>query len=183
MTSELEPGNRARITAAESARMIARAARLLPAGHGQITARVESGFYSAELMGELGEQQVRFSMSAPRTSSMWNAMASIPEPHWADAQEMHGAQVAEAQFTPHGWEHEPLRLIVRRVSVSAEEIHRGSPRARRRSTIPADQLQMVLDGQLDSTYAYSFIVTDLPAEQKPTVEVEHFHRHRAQIQL
>ena len=53
MTSELEPGNRARITAAESARMIARAARLLPAGHGQITARVESGFYSAELMGEL----------------------------------------------------------------------------------------------------------------------------------
>ena len=182
LTSELEPGNRARITAPESARMIARAKSLLPAGHGQLTARVDSGFYSVELMTGLRRQQVRFSMSAPRTSSMWRAMAEIPEEHWADAEEMRGAEVAETTLTPHGWGHEPLRLIVRRVSVSAEEIHRGSPRARRRSTIPPDQLQMVLDGQLDSTYAYSFIVTDIPAEEKSTVEVEHFHRHRAHIE-
>src|SRR5450755_1060976 len=48
-------------------------------------------------------------------------------------------------------------------------------------TLP-DQLQMVLDGQLDSTYAYSFIVTDIPASEKTTIEVEHFHRQRAQIE-
>lgn len=182
MTSELEPGNRARITAAESAQMIARAESLLPAGHGQVTARVDSGFYSAELMSELRGQQVRFSMSAPRTSSMWRALGEIGEDQWADAQEMRGAQVAETNLTPHGWAHEQLRLIVRRVSVTAAEIHHGSPRARRRSTIPPEQLQMVLDGQLDSTYAYSFIVTDIPACEKNTVEVEHFHRHRAQIE-
>lgn len=182
LTSELEPGNRARITAAESARMIARAEKLLPAGHGQVTARVDSGFYSAELMTGLRAQSVRFSMSAPRTSSMWRALAEIPEPDWADAIEMRGAQVAEAPFTPQGWKHERLRLIVRRVSVTAAEIRRGSPRARRRSTIPPDQLQMALDGELDSTYAYSFIVTDIPTDQKTTVEVEHFHRHRAQIE-
>ena len=41
---------------------------------------------------------------------------------------------------------------------------------------------MVLDGQLDSTYAYSFIVTDIPTDEKSTTEVEHFHRHRAQIE-
>ncbi|MGO9972278.1 MAG: transposase [Solirubrobacteraceae bacterium] len=41
---------------------------------------------------------------------------------------------------------------------------------------------MVLDGQLDSTYAYSFIVTDIPAKEKNTVEVEHYHRQRAQIE-
>ena len=40
----------------------------------------------------------------------------------------------------------------------------------------------MLDGQLDSTYAYSFIATDIPAEQKNTTEVEHFRRHRAQIE-
>jgi len=40
---------------------------------------------------------------------------------------------------------------------------------------------MVLDGQLDSTHAYSFIVTDIPTEHKNTIEVEHFHRQRAQI--
>ena len=131
LTSELQGGNRARITASESARMIARAEKLLAAGHGQITARVDSGFYSAELMSALRKQHARFSMSAPRTSSMWSALPSIPEEDWAEASEMHGAQVAEIAFTPHGWGHEPLRLIVRRVSVSAQEIHRGSPRARR----------------------------------------------------
>ncbi len=182
LCSELEPGNRARITAQESAAMIARAEKLLPRGHGQVTARVDSGFYSVELMNELRQQQVRFSMSAPRTSSMWRAMSEIPEDDWAHAIEMHGAEVAETPFTPNGWKHEQLRLIVRRVSVSADEIRGGSPRARRRSTIPADQLQMVLDGQLDSTYAYSFIVTDIPAEEKSTTEVEHFHRCRAQIE-
>jgi hypothetical protein len=77
---------------------------------------------------------------------------------------------------------------------------------------------MVLDGQLDSTYAYSFIVTDIPnsetaaasdtvtssdtaassataassdtaavssttaKSEMSTIEVEYFHRHRAQIE-
>ena len=182
LTSELESGNRARITARESARMIARAEKLLPAGHGQVTARVDSGFYSAELMTAVRRQGVRFSMSAPRTSSMWRALQGIPDDAWAEATGMHGAEVAETQIAPDGWAHEPLRLIVRRVSVTAEEIHRGSARARRRSTIPADQLQMVLDGQLASTYAYSFIVTDIPTEEKNTTRVEHFHRQRAQIE-
>ncbi len=50
LTSELLGGNRSRITALESAAMIARATSLLPDGHGQVTARGDSGFYSAELM-------------------------------------------------------------------------------------------------------------------------------------
>lgn len=182
LTSELAGGNQARINAADSARMIARAVTLLPAGHGQVTARVDSGFYSAELMMRLRTQQVRFTMSAPRTTSMWRALHKIPEHAWADATEMHGAQVAETAFTPAGWEHEPLRLIVRRVAVSATELRAGNPKARRRSTIPADQLAMVLDGQLASTYAYSFITTDIPDSEKSTVQVEHYHRQRAQIE-
>src|SRR5208283_5789891 len=76
---------------------------------------------------------------------MWRAMRQIPEQAWADAEEMRGAQVAETELAPRGWGHQQLRLIVRRVSVTAKEIRRGSSRARRRSTIPADQLQMVLD--------------------------------------
>ena len=95
---------------------------------------------------------------------------------------MKGAEVAEVPFTPKDWKHEELRLIVRRVPVTAAELLQGSPKARRRKTIPPEQLQMVLDGQLDSTYAYSFIVTDIPASEKTTAEVEHFHRHRAQIE-
>jgi len=182
LTSELKGGNQARISAAESARMIARAAGLLPAEHGQVTVRGDSGFYSAELMMRLRKQRVRFTLSAPRTTTMWRALSEIPEDAWADATEMRGAQVAETAFTPDGFEHEPLRLIVRRVAVSAAELQAASPKARRRTTIPADQLAMVLDGQLASTYAYSFIVSDIPDSEKSTVEVEHYHRQRAQIE-
>lgn len=182
LTSELLGGNRSRITAVESAAMIARASDLLPDGHGQVTARGDSGFYSAELMMLLRGQQTRFTFSAPRTTRMWQAMTQIPQDAWADARGMRGAQVAETVFTPASWDHEQLRLIVRRVTVTAADLRAGHARARRRTTIPAEQLQMVLDGQLDSTYAYSFIVTDIPATEKDTVEVEHYHRCRAQIE-
>ncbi|MCA1700697.1 MAG: IS1380 family transposase [Actinobacteria bacterium] len=181
LTSELLGGNRSRITATESSAMIACATALLPDGHGQVTVRGDSGFYSAELMTKLRAQATRFSFSAPRTKRMWSALPHIPESAWADATQMRGAEVAETEFTPDGWAHEPLRLIVRRVAVSAADLRAGHPRARRRSTIPADQLAMVLDGTLDSTYAYSFIVTDIPADQT-TTEVEHYHRQRAQIE-
>ncbi len=182
LTSELVGGNQARISALESAAMIARATMLLPAGHGQVTVRGDSGFYSVELMMRLREQQTRFTLSASRTTRMWRARREIGEDVWADATGMRGAQVAETAFTPDGWKHEALRLIVRRVAVSAADIQAGSPKARRRSTIPADQLAMILDGQLASTYAYSFIVTDIPASEKTTTMVEHYHRQRAQIE-
>jgi hypothetical protein len=41
---------------------------------------------------------------------------------------------------------------------------------------------MVLDGEISSTYAYSFIVADIPTAELTAVEVEHFHRCRAQIE-
>ncbi len=183
LTSELKGGNQTRIKAGESDLMLGRAKRLLPEGHGQITVRGDTGFYSAELMMGCRKRKIRFAFSATRTSAMWAKAAEIPEDAWQDATCMQGAQVAELPFTPKGWCHEPLRLIVRRVPVTAQEIQATSPRARRRKTIPPEQLAMALGGELDCTYAYSFIVTDIPAEEKSTTEVEHFHRQRAQIEL
>ena len=182
LTSELKGGNQAKISAVKSARIVGRALKLLPAEHGQVTVRGDSGFYSVELMMDLRRQGTRFTLSASRTAAMWAKLPLIAEDAWQDAIEMRGAQVAELAFTPDGWAHEPLRLIVRRVPVTAAEIHAGSAKARRRRTIPPEQLQMVLDGQLDSTFAYSFIVTDIPQAEKRTSDVEHFHRHRAQIE-
>jgi hypothetical protein len=182
LTSELKGGNQARIKADESLRIIGRAQRLLPDEHVQITVRGDSGFYAAELMMGLRARGMRFTLSAARTSTMWSKLAEIKGDAFKEAIDMRGAQVAELPFTPEGWEHEPLRLIVRRVPVTASELQATSPRARRRKTIPPEQLQMVLDGQLDSTFAYSFIVTDIPQQEKDTVEVEHFHRQRAQIE-
>jgi Transposase DDE domain group 1 len=182
LTSDLKGGNQARIKASQSLTMLARAKRLLPAEHGQVTVRGDSGFYAIELMTGLRKRSMRFTISATRTALMWAKLAEIPEPAWEDATGMRGAQVAELSFTPEGWKHEPLRLIVRRVPVTAAELLAGSPKARRRKTIPPEQLQMVLDGQLDSTFAYSFIVTDIPTGEKTAVEVERFHRQRAQIE-
>lgn len=50
LTSELKGGNQARIKATQSLTMLGRAERLLPAQHGQLTVRGDSGFYSVELM-------------------------------------------------------------------------------------------------------------------------------------
>lgn len=182
LTSELLGGNQAKISAAESAKITDRAVALLPAGHGQVTVRGDSGFYSVELMTHLRARGERFTFSAPRTSTMWAKLAEIPHQAWQEAIDMYGAEVAELPFTPQGWEHEPLRLVVRRVPVTAAELQAGSPKARRRTTIPAEQLQMVLDGQLDSTFASSFVVTDIPEAEKNTAELEHLHRQRAQIE-
>jgi len=182
LTSELKGGNQARIKAGESGRMLGRAERLLPDEHGEITVRGDSGFYSVELMTDCRKRKLRFTFSATRTSTMWSKLQEIDEHAWADAIDMRGAQVAELQFTPEGWKHEPLRLIVRRVPITAEEIQATSPRARRRKTIPPEQLEMVLDGELSSTYGYSVIVSDIPAQPMSAAKVEHFHRQRAQIE-
>src|ERR1039458_2571402 len=130
LTSELKGGNQARIKASQSLTLIARAERLLPTGHGEVTVRGDSGFYAVELMVGLRKRKMRFTLSATRTSLMWAKLAEIQQDTWEDAIDMRGAQVAELPFTPQGWTHEPLRLVVRRVPVTAAALEATSPRAR-----------------------------------------------------
>lgn len=180
LCSELEPGNRARVSGAESARMLRRAISHLPEGHGPVNARVDSGFYSAELMGVLRKEEVRFTMSAPRSQAMWRALEGIPDSAWQEAEGMPGAEVAETTYAPGGWDGEPLRLVVRRVAHRASALS-ADPRARRLATIHPAQLPLALGGGLDTVYGYSFIATDHPPE-RDAVWVEHHHRHRAQVE-
>jgi hypothetical protein len=180
LTSELVGGNRERLSGGECATIARRAIALLPAGHGPVTMRIDSAYYAAELLQALRKAGARFTVSVPRNQATWKTLTQIPESAWADALEMAGAQVAETTYTPAGWRHEPLRLIVRRVPFSAQKIADGSLTARRRKTIHPDQLALALDGQIASVFGYSFILTDIP--HQPTVWVEHFHRHRAQIE-
>jgi hypothetical protein len=180
LTSELVGGNREKLSGGECATIATRAIRLLPAGHGPVTVRVDSAYYAVELLERLRRERARFTVSVPRNQAMWKALGEIAEEAWVDALEMPGAQVAETTYTPAGWRHEPLRLIVRRVPFSAAKIADGSLTARRRKTIHPEQLAMALEGQVASVFGYSFILTDIP--HQPTVWVEHFHRHRAQIE-
>ena len=179
LTAELVGGNQERLSGRQYARIASRAIGLLPDGHGPVTMRVDSAYYAIELLERLRTERARFTVSLPRSQAMWTALDRIAESAWGDALDMEGAQVAETVYRPGGWKHEPLRLIVRRVPFTAEQITKlkGS---RRLKTIHPEQLQMALDGQLDSVYGYSFILTDIPHQH--TAWVEHFHRHRAQIE-
>jgi len=180
LTSELVGGNREKLGGADSGRLVRRALRLLPAGHGPVTARIDSAYYSVEFLLALRAEQARFTLSLPRSPAIWAALAEIPENAWQEALGMEGAQVAETSYSPTGWPREPLRLIVRRVPFSAAQIRAGNVNARRRRTIPPEQLALALEGETAGVFGYSFILTDLP---DPTaVWVEHFHRHRAQIE-
>jgi len=181
LTSELVGGNQERLTGAECARIARRAISRLPAGHGPVSFRIDSAYYAVFLLHALRAEQARFSASVPRSEVMWNTLARIPENAWQPALQMDGAEVAETTYEPGDWKHEPLRLIIRRQVFTARQIARlkGSRRLR---TIHPEQLQLALDGQTDSVYGYSFILTDIPSGEKTTVEVEHFHRHRAQIE-
>jgi hypothetical protein len=179
LTGELVAGNREKLPARKAAVICRRALRLLPAGHGRVTFRIDSAYYAIELLKALRAKAARFTVSVPRTTAMWKTLEQIPDDAWQPATEMDGAEVAEITYTPEGWKHEPLRLIVRRRCFSARELSKN-PRARRLKTIHPEQLQLALAGQLASVYGYSFILTDI-ADQ-PAAEVEHFHRRRAQIE-
>jgi hypothetical protein len=179
LTAELVGGNQERLSGKECAKIASRAIGLLPDAHGPVTMRIDSAYYALELLERLRRERARFTVSLPRSQAMWAALERIDEQAWADALEMPGAQVAEITYRPGGWRHEPLRLIVRRVPFAAEQIARlkGS---RRLATIHPEQLQMALDGEIASVYGYSFVLTDIPHQH--TAWVEHFHRHRAQIE-
>ena len=180
LTSELVGGNREKLSGADCAVIASRAIALLPNGHGPVTMRIDSAYYAVELFERLRRERARFTVSVPRNQAMWKALEQIPENACSDALDMPGAEVAETAYTPTGWRHEPLRLIVRRVPFSAQKIADGSLNARRRKTIHPDQLALALTGEVASVFGYSFILSDL--YHQPTVWIEHFHRHRAQIE-
>jgi Transposase DDE domain group 1 len=143
LTGELVAGNREKLPARQAAAICRRALRLLPAGHGPVTFRIDSAYYAVDLLHALRKATARFSVSVPRTSAMWSALGRIPEDAWRPAVDMPGAEVAETTYAPEGWRHERLRLIVRRRCFSARELSK-SPRARRLKTIHPDQLQLAL---------------------------------------
>ena len=181
LTGELVGGNREKLTAAAAATLARRALAMLRAAGqtGKVTFRVDSAYYAVGLLIALRKTGARFSVSVPRTGAMWKLIAQIPEGAWSDATELPGAQVAQIAYAPDDWRHEPLRMIVRRTLYTAAQIS-AAANARRRKTIDPDQLALLADGHSDAVYGYSFIATDIPDQS--AVWVEHFHRHRAQIE-
>jgi hypothetical protein len=162
-----------------AAGLLRRALRALPAGHGPVSLRVDSGFYTVELLEACRRQRVEFSVSVARTEAMWTRLyAKLNVKSWRPALGMEGAEVAEFAYTPGGWKHEPLRAIVRRVRVEADEVS-GDGRSRRRRTIPKGQMELLQRGRVGYVYSYSFLLTDKIGD---VAEIERWHRQRAHIE-
>jgi len=71
--SELLAGNDS--TRGEEPRgLLRRVLGYLPASHGAVSARFDSGFYRVDLLSDRRARSVRFSISVPRSSAMWSAL-------------------------------------------------------------------------------------------------------------
>lgn len=176
LDAELLSGNAsAKPSAAD---LLGRSLAALPPDHGEVRLRGDSDYYFMDLLHACRRQGVRFAVSVSRSAAMWRAEESIPASAWRPARDMAGAEVAETTYMPGDWEHEPLRLLIRRVRIRAADISRSS-RSRRRRTIPKIQLALGLSGALKEVWGYSFILTDLEGD---AVDVEHWQRQRAHIE-
>ena len=163
--------------------------RVRAAAHNRLRTRVDAGYFTAELAHAAVAEGCDFAIAAKRNTAMWRAYASIEPDAWVDAIGMAGAQVAAVDYAPAGWP-EDTYTIVRRVRVKAEAIS-ADPRSRRRRTIDKNQLALALEGTATHAYAVSFIVTNIPANDRPgnssgnaesILEVEAWFRRRTDIE-
>ena len=176
LAAELRSGN---LTDHPTAiKVLRRALKALPEHHGPVRARIDSGFESVAFFMEMRRREVGFTCSLKRTPALHRLRTSISSRSWQPALLMPQAEIAETAYTPGGWRHEPLRLIVRRVRIPVDELS-GDPRSRRRRTVPKDQLTLALDGRVEYVYGYSFIATDLDGD---AAEIELWHRQRGQME-
>ncbi len=157
--------------------LIARAVMALPEGLSRPIVRADSGFFDAKVAHAAIGNGADFAIVAKRNPAAWRAARAITEDAWRPAIGMRGAEVAAADYTPAGWPH-GTRCVVRRVRVDADDV-RSDPRSRRRRTIEANQLALVLDGEADHAYAYSFICTNVAGD---VVDIEAWFRDRAQVE-
>jgi hypothetical protein len=128
---------------------------------GELTVRVDSGFWSNDTIAELNRLNVRYTMAVRcGTKGIVAAIAAIPETDWqeidytADGQ----AQVADCAYTTGTGRHAVTRrLVVRRTRLTGQAQQRLWPDWRHHAFLT----------DLDST----------------TVEVDRFHRHHAVVEL
>ncbi len=161
--------------------LLGRAVAGLPEGAGRARVRADTGYFARDIAAAALDAGCDFSIGVTRNPAAWRAVAAVPAGAWAPARGMRHAHVAACDYVPGGWP-PGTRCIVRRVRHDAAVIG-ADPRARRRRTIPPDQLTLALDGAIDEVHAYSFIVTNLPADTIEQIRnLEHWHRGRTDIE-
>lgn len=161
--------------------LLDRALAALPAGVEQVATRWDAGYFAGELARACIARDVQFAIGVKRNSAVVRAGQDVPEHAWVPAIGMEHAEVAVIDYRPKDWPTSGVKCIARRTRIPVGRIPTG--RARKRRTIPAGQLTLALEGQLDYVYGYSFILTNLPIDTDLALaEVEWWYRHRTDIE-
>ena len=161
--------------------LLRRGLACLPAGVEKVRVRMDAGFFAGQIARECLFREIEFAIGATRNPVLWRAAAAIPEHSWVPAIGMEHAEVAVCDYVPDWWPADTV-CLVRRVRIPVEAVS-TDPRARRRRTIPKDQLALALQGKLDHVYGYSFILTNMDvAGEEKIAWVEWWYRHRTDIE-
>ena len=161
--------------------LLRRALKVLPAQVcGRPRVRADAGYFDAALATTAVEAGCDFAIAAKRNSAAWRALSAVPDSDWRDARGMPGAQVAACDYAPVGWP-TGTYTIIRRVKVPLEQLS-ADPRSRRRRTVAKDQLALALGGAADHVWAVSFIVTNIPANERDYLGLEAWFRNRTSIE-
>lgn len=143
--------------------------------------RADIGYCSKTTAASVVAAGADFAFGQQRQPKIWLLLDRIDPDAWTPAIDMRHGEVASLDYPYPGWP-PGTRLVVRRVTHRADTIS-ADPRARRRRTLAPGQLALALTGSLQTIYSYSFILTNLdtttPANAR---EVEHWHRHRTDIE-
>ena len=145
----------------------------------KIALRADAGYFAGELARAAAKEDMAFAIGAKRISSMWKALAAIPDDAWRDAIEMENAQVAVSPYRPADWPGGTV-LLIRRVKLDPDQVS-ADPRSRRRRTLHPDQRAMLFPGleAQPAIYAYSFICTNIDVSTpSKAAACEHWYRHR-----
>jgi hypothetical protein len=151
----------------------------LPDGVGQIRTRWDAGYFAAALAQACLERDVAFAIGAKRNTAVVRA-AQAGGPRWVPAVGMDDTECAVIDYLPGQWP-PGVACIARRTRIPVAKI--PTERARKRRTIPKDQLALALEGRLEHVFGYSFILTNLDvATDESLAEVEWWYRHRTDIE-
>lgn len=156
--------------------LIARAVGSLPDGLLRPVIRADSGFFDADVARAALRAGADYAIVAKRNRAAWRACRGIAEESWRPAIGM-DAEVSECDYLPAGWP-PATRCVVRRVTVSRDEL-RSDARSRRRRTIDPNQLTLLEEGEIGVAYAYSFILTNLAGD---VLDIEAWFRLRALVE-
>ena len=150
---------------------------------GRVAMRADAGYFAGQLARAAHDAHISFAIGAKRIAPLWRLLAGIAENDWHDAIDMHGAQVAVAEYCPDWWP-ASTRLLIRRVLLDPGQVS-ADPRSRRRRTLHPDQRALPIPdlAQQPAIYAYSFILTNLDVSSPAkAIAAEHWYRHRTTVE-